>query len=83
VRNHSFNLLRQIGQRQKADQRLQLSMSEQDNCTEQSLDYREAVKVLDEVLELLPVQQKMVYMLCHQDGLKYEEAALKMNRLEY
>lgn len=79
VRNHSFNLLRQMGQRQRADQKIQSAMSEQDNTTEHNLDYREAVRVLDEVLELLPEQQKMVYTLCHQDGLKYEEAALKMN----
>lgn len=79
VRNHSFNLLRKMGQKQRADQKITLSMSEEDNSTEHVLDYREAVRVLDEALELLPEQQKMVYTLCHQEGLKYEEAAQKMN----
>nr|WP_121272888.1 RNA polymerase sigma-70 factor [Pedobacter schmidteae] len=79
VRNHSFNLLRQMGQQQKADQKLLLSAPQEDHSTEQVLDYREAVRVLDEALQLLPAQQKMVYTLCHQDGLKYEEAAEKMD----
>jgi RNA polymerase sigma-70 factor (family 1) len=79
VRNHSFNLLRQTAQQKKSSQEMRLSLSDEDNGTQQMLDYRETVRMLDEALELLPDQQKMVYILCHRDGLKYEEAALKMN----
>lgn len=79
VRNHSFNLLRQAAQQQKTTQQMRLSLSDQDNGTQQVLDYRETVRMLDEALELLPDQQRMVYTLCHRDGLKYEEAALQMN----
>ncbi|MNY30981.1 RNA polymerase sigma factor [compost metagenome] len=35
--------------------------------------------VIKQALELLPAQQKEVYRLCHQEGLKYEEAALRLN----
>lgn len=79
VRNHSFNLLRQAAQQQKTTQQMRLSLSDQDNGTQQVLDYRETVRMLDEALELLPDQQRMVYTLCHREGLKYEEAALQMN----
>lgn len=79
VRNHSFNLLRQAAQQQKTTQQMRLSLSDQDNGTQQVLDYRETVRMLDEALELLPDQQRMVYTLCHREGLKYEEATLQMN----
>ena len=79
VRNHSFNLLRQTAYQQRTNQAMRLSLSDQDNSTQNMLDYRETVKILNEAIELLPDQQKLVYTLCHRDGLKYEEAALKMN----
>lgn len=79
VRNHSFNLLRQAAQEQKVSMDILRSLSDKDNSTQQVLDYREVVDILDEGLELLTDQQRMVYTLCHHDGLKYEEAARKMN----
>jgi RNA polymerase sigma-70 factor (family 1) len=79
VRNHSFNLLRQLAYKQKIGQEMILSLSDEDNSTQHIIDYREIVRTLDDVLDHLPEQQKMVYNLCHLDGLKYEEAAAKMN----
>lgn len=79
VRNHSFNLLRQTAQQQKVSQDILRSLSDKDNSTQQVLDYKETVDILDEGLVLLTDQQRMVYTLCHRDGLKYEEAAQKMN----
>jgi len=79
VRNHAFNLLRSMAQQQKTNQEMRLSASNYDNSTQHVLDYRETVRILDEALELLPEQQRLVYTLCHREGLKYEEAALQMN----
>lgn len=79
VRNHSFNILRQEASHARANQKIGLSLSEGDDSTQQQLDYREISRILNEVIEHLPAQQKMVYTLCHQEGLKYEEAALKLN----
>lgn len=79
VRNHSFNLLRQTAYSQKISQEILRSLSDKDNSTQQVLDYKEMVDIVDEGLELLTDQQRMVYTLCHRDGLKYEEAARKMN----
>lgn len=79
VRNHSFNLLRQLANQQKNGDEILLSFSDEDNNTQQTIDYRETVRILEEVLANLPEQQKKVYSLCHLDGLKYEEAAQKMN----
>ncbi|MFD1631629.1 RNA polymerase sigma-70 factor [Pseudopedobacter beijingensis] len=79
VRNHSFNLLRQLAYRQKTGAEMVLSYSDEDNHTQQTIDYRETLRILEEVLDTLPEQQKTVYRLCHLEGLKYEEAAAKMN----
>jgi RNA polymerase sigma-70 factor (ECF subfamily) len=40
-------------------------------------------QILNRALDQLPPQQKLVYSLCHQQGLKYEEVAfqLKISRL--
>lgn len=78
-RNHSFNLLRQEAQARNAEQDIRLSISKNDLGTQEQLDYRETIRVLKQALETLPEQQKIVYTLCHLDGLKYEEAAKKMN----
>ncbi|SFG87951.1 RNA polymerase sigma-70 factor [Pedobacter insulae] len=79
VRNHAFNLIRQEAQARRVNQDIRLSVSDQDFDTENLLDYRETVRVLNQALDKLPEQQKIVYTLCHTDGLKYEEAAERMN----
>ncbi|WP_316837195.1 RNA polymerase sigma-70 factor [Pedobacter nutrimenti] len=79
VRNHSFDLLRKLAMHERASHKIELSSSESDTSTEQSLDYNETLKILEEAIELLPDQQKKVYILCHQEGLKYEEAGKKLN----
>ncbi len=79
VRNYSFNLLRQLAHKQKTGAEIILSFSDEDNHTQHTIDYRETVRILEEVLDHLPEQQKTVYSLCHLEGLKYEEAAAKMN----
>lgn len=79
VRNHSLDLLRKLAVHDKVSHEIVLSSSELDTNTEQTLDYNETLKILEEAIDLLPDQQKRVYMLCHQQGLKYEEAAKKLN----
>lgn len=79
VRNHSFNLLRRLAHRQKVREDILIPLSEEDNSTQHIIDYRETLRILEEVLDNLPEQQRTVYSLCHLDGLKYEEAAAKMN----
>ncbi len=79
VRNHSFNLLRQLAKTQAVDTHLIADLPVQDYSTEDDIDYRETLRILEEVLEALPAHQREVYTLCHLDGLKYEEAASKLN----
>lgn len=79
VRNHSFNVLRQLAQEAKSTSRLINSLSDVDDSTTETLDHREATKILNEALERLSPQQRLAYDLCHVNGLKYKDAAAQMN----
>nr|WP_121272088.1 sigma-70 family RNA polymerase sigma factor [Pedobacter schmidteae] len=48
------------------------------NETEEGILMREARNILAQGISLLPYQQQQVYRLCHQEGLKYEEAARQL-----
>ena len=78
VRHHCFNALRQLSQEVKSNEVFRLKVSELSDSTEQELNYREAENILNQAVETLSPQQRMVYILCHQQGMKYEEAAIKM-----
>ena len=79
VRNHAFNLLRRVAISDRVTKEMTTSFKDRDVQMEQVLDYRETLKMLDQVVEMLPLQQKTVYRLCHRDGLKYDEAARQMD----
>src|SRR5690606_24807779 len=50
----------------------------QDYSTEHTIEYRDTLMILEEVLAALPDHQREVYRLCHLEGLRYEEAAAKL-----
>jgi RNA polymerase sigma-70 factor (family 1) len=79
VRNQCFSILRQLSQENKATESFKLKNAGHVNSTLEALDYREAERLLSQAIETLSPQQRMVYMLCHQQGKKYEEAAKEMN----
>jgi RNA polymerase sigma-70 factor (family 1) len=79
VRNHSFNLLRQMSQKAKSNMNLSLSHTEIEDSTVQQLDYNETLRIVNEAVDRLAPQQRLAYQLCHQQGLKYEEAAEQMS----
>ena len=47
--------------------------------SEHLLLFNESTKMLKDVVNTLPPQRKLVYELCHEKGLKYEEVAMKLN----
>jgi RNA polymerase sigma-70 factor (ECF subfamily) len=78
VRNHSLNVVRRQLLKNKSAAALAGRFDEADAGTLQELDLRESRQILEEALSLLSPQQRMVYRLCHEQGLKYEEAAAQM-----
>ncbi|NGF56375.1 RNA polymerase sigma-70 factor [Parapedobacter sp. SGR-10] len=78
VRNHSLNLLRQLAKKQTVDVHTVSDLPVQDYSTEHTIEYRDTLMILEEVLAALPDHQREIYRLCHLEGLRYEEAAAKM-----
>jgi RNA polymerase sigma-70 factor (ECF subfamily) len=79
VRNHSLNVVRQQLQIARTTSEFSRSFDERDESTTLQLEYNEVNDLLQAAIEQLSPQQRMVYQLCHQQGLKYEEAAREMN----
>lgn len=79
VRNHSLNVVRQRLQENKYAAEFETVFSETDVSTILQLDYNDTNNLLNQAIALLSPQQRMVYQLCHQQGLKYHEAATQMN----
>lgn len=78
-RNKSFNVLRRIKLEVKAGQERGKTWEEAHNETEEQILLSDTRKVFQDGLNLLPEHQKLVYELCHLEGLKYEEAAKRLN----
>ncbi|RYG18789.1 MAG: RNA polymerase sigma-70 factor [Chitinophagaceae bacterium] len=78
-RNISLNVLRRQDVESRADQYLLKNWEEEHNETEELVLLNDTRKILDDAIALLPFQQREVYKLCHQQGLKYDEVAKKLN----
>ncbi|EDM36259.1 RNA polymerase ECF-type sigma factor [Pedobacter sp. BAL39] len=79
VRNRSIDVLRRKVLENHVDLDVAVNWQEAHNHTEELIILKDTKKVLDEGIKLLTPQQRQVYKLCHQDGLKYEEAAKELN----
>jgi RNA polymerase sigma-70 factor (family 1) len=79
TRNHTLNVLRRMALEFKADKMRGTNYREDHNDTEEYIIFKDSEKVLNQGIEKLPAQQKLVYCLCHQEGLKYEEVADRLN----
>ncbi len=79
VRNHCLNIFRKLSHHQKYKKEILHTTLSYENTTQQDLYYRDVKHRLNIALMSLSPNQRMAYMLCHQEGLKYKEAAQKMN----
>jgi RNA polymerase sigma-70 factor (ECF subfamily) len=79
ARNLAIDLLRRKELAYKAEKDLGAGWNESHNDTEEQVLLNDTRKVLEAAIELLPEQQRLVYKLCHQEGLKYHEVAKKLN----
>lgn len=79
TRNETLNALKKIASEQKNYQIANQNNSDIDSGTENEIQFRETKKLLDAAIEKLPPQQKLVYNLCHIEGLKQKDVAEKLN----
>ncbi|SMD01243.1 RNA polymerase sigma factor [Pedobacter nyackensis] len=78
TKNRSLNVLRRMALEGKVAKALAGHYKEENNDTEEEVLMQDVRDVLNKAVQLLPLQQKQVYKLCQQDGLKYEEAAERL-----
>lgn len=83
TRNRCFNALKRIATEERVKNLLISTHTYSHTETEEAIIYKDYQHKLHQIISKLPPQQKMVYSLCHGEGLKYEEAAerLKISRL--
>jgi RNA polymerase sigma-70 factor (family 1) len=79
ARNCAIDILRRKELEIKGNVNLMSNWKEIHNETEEQIILNDARKVLNDGIALLSTQQKAVYQLCHLEGLKYEEAAGRLN----
>lgn len=75
TRNHTLKALRRHQLEIHAGYVLGKTWQEAHNETEESVLLNDSKNILKQGIEMLPPQQKLVYNLCREEGLKYEEAA--------
>jgi RNA polymerase sigma-70 factor (family 1) len=78
TRNLAFNVLKRMAIEQKAKTEFVKEMRVESFETEELVVYRDYQNILNNAIDRLSPQQKIVYTLCHGEGLKYEEAAEKL-----
>jgi len=79
TRNHTLKVLRRMALEVRTSRMMATNYKEDHNETEEYIIFKDSEKVLNQAIEKLPAQQKLVYTLCHQEGLKYEEVAERLN----
>ena len=75
---HTLDQIRKRLNENKMLQRLSATMAPAHNDTEEALLLRDKEALVQQAIELLPPQQKTVYLLSRQQGLSYEEISQEM-----
>jgi RNA polymerase sigma-70 factor (family 1) len=79
TRNHSYNVMRRIAHEALIFFEMSKQMSEEVNNTEDDIICNDVQQTLNNAISHLTPQQKLIYTLCHKDGLKYNEVAIRLN----
>lgn len=78
-RNHCFLILKRTALEVRCNADKNTHWTELDRDTENYLDYKETRMILEKALSSLPKQQKLVYHLCHVEGMKQQEVASQLS----
>lgn len=79
VRNQAYNAIKRVAHEAQIIKELGFSNTEYQHCTEDTVIYNDYQHLLNHAVENLPPQQKRVYNLSRNDGLKYDEIAVELN----
>lgn len=75
TRNHVFSLLKRIARQQQLVDNLKLELPLSENATYDHIVGQEMEEILHQAVELLPAQQKQIYLMSKEQELKREEIA--------
>jgi RNA polymerase sigma-19 factor, ECF subfamily len=79
ARNQSIDALRVLARHASRFAELtETCLKKGDYQTEEALQFQEMNRILQHAVETLPPRQRDVYRLCHEMGLKYEDAASEL-----
>lgn len=78
TRNLTLNVLKRMALEEKAKRSIAKESHGIHSETAEEIMYSDYHHLLTRAIEGLPPQQKLVYSLCHREGLKYEEVAQKL-----
>jgi len=79
VRNHTYNVLRQLATRSRFSEQLEKKYHDLGHESDESVDWVALEELLTKAIDQLTPQQRKVYILCYQEGLRYQEVAEKLN----
>jgi len=79
ARNRAIDYLRRVKLQIKIRNENDLTWLETHNETEERIILNDTRRIVQDAINQLPPQQKKVFQLCWQEGLKHEEVAEKMN----
>lgn len=79
TRNQTLQVLRRIATENRCQAKSTENWQELHNETESAIYYNESRDILNKALESLPPQQKLVYQMCHLQGMKQREVAEQLH----
>ncbi|MDH7460269.1 RNA polymerase sigma-70 factor [Chitinophagaceae bacterium 26-R-25] len=79
TRNATFNVLRDRDIEARAYRMISQTKTDEHNETDERILAADIKKIIDDAIKLLPPQQKLVYTLCKEDGLRHDEIAEKLS----
>lgn len=79
VRNQALSEIKRRAHEASIIAKLSLSNSEYQDCTQNTVTYNEYDRLLSQAINQLPPQQKLVYSMSRDEGLKYDEIANQLN----
>jgi RNA polymerase sigma-70 factor (family 1) len=79
ARNQALQVLKRIALETRCYAVMNQDWTEQQKETEDYIYYNDTKKILDRAMSSLPPQQKLIYNLCHLQGMKQQEVANQLH----
>lgn len=79
TKRRTIDMLRHLQIERTAEQAMRVKRTVINEETEDQIVLNETSQIIEDSICLLPARQRTVYQLCQQQGLKYEEAARRLD----